>query len=200
MSLMKETGIAPPRKGRHKGSGPTSYWVQDSEKLFDALALKTGEMVADIGCGRGEYCLKAAEIVGPQGVVYALDYWKIYTENLEKQADELGLGNIKPLVADMRERLPLPDNSASTCLLFTVLHATTLKILDVGLGAELGRILQPQGRIAVLELKKEETSFGPPLKQRLSPEQLTTAFAAWHFSPVSITDLGYTRLMILSRQ
>lgn len=199
MSLMKDTGIAPPHQGRHKGSGPTSYWVQDSEKLFDALALKTGEAVADIGCGRGEYSLKAAEIVGPQGVVYALDYWKIYTENLERQANALGLDNINPLPADMRERLPLPDNSVSTCLLFTVLHAVTLKILDLGLGTELGRILQPQGRVAVLELKKEETPFGPPLKQRLSPEQVAAAFAARHFSQVSITDLGYTNLMIFEK-
>lgn len=197
---MSKTSIQPPKSKRHlKGGGPTSFKIQNSGQLFAALGLKSNDVVADIGCGRGEYSLKAAEIVGPGGVVYALDYWSTTTENLERRVKTQGLVNVKPLVADMRKELPLPSMSISVCLLFTVLHATTLKILDAGLGAELRRVTQQDGRIAILELKKKETPFGPPLKQRLTSTQISDAFSVWKFMPVSVTDLGYTDLIIVKK-
>ncbi len=201
MSLMRDGQIQPPPcRGQHKGGGPTSYRIQDARELFAVLNLKNGDKVVDIGCGRGEYSLKAAEIVGSEGKVYALDYWKSYTDRLKQEAQDLGLHNITPLEADVRKRLPVEDNFATTCLLFTILHATTLDILKLGLGMELQRILQPEGRVAILELKKEETPFGPPLKQRLTAGQVMEAFASWKFHPVSITDLGYTNLIIVEKQ
>lgn len=197
---MNKTAIQPPPfKGKHKGCGPTSYNIQDTRLLFASLDLKSNNVVADIGCGRGEYSLKAAEIVGPGGIVYALDYWSTYTDNLKQRAVEQGLANLHTLTVDIRKRLPLPDASVSVCLLFTVLHATTLQILDVGLGEELGRVVQPGGRIAILELKKEEMPFGPPLKQRLTPQQIKDAFSAWNYTSMSVTDLGYTNLVVLKK-
>ncbi len=183
----------------HKGSGPSSCRIQDAEALFAALELNTNEVVVDMGCGRGDYSLKAAEIVGSGGRVYALDCWCTYIDSLKKQAKALGRDNLLAMVADIRERLPLQNSSASICLLFSVLHATTLNVLEHGLGTELRRILQPGGRVAVLELKKEEKPFGPPLKQRLAPEQVTGAFSVWGFTPMGITDLGYTNLIVLQK-
>ncbi|WP_051309385.1 class I SAM-dependent methyltransferase [Desulfogranum japonicum] len=201
MSLISDTGIQPPPcKRQHKGSGPTSYQIQDAEQVFAALELQPDEVVVDIGCGRGDYSFRAAEVVGARGRVYALDYWSTYTDSLKERASEQGLVNLFPLTADIRKQLPLSDNEASICLLFTVLHATTLNILDLGLGKELRRIVCPGGRVAVLELKKEETLFGPPLKQRLSAEQVTEAFLSWKFSLMSITDLGYTNLVVFQKQ
>ena len=197
--MNKTTIQHPPCKGQDKGSGPTSFNVQDAGLLFDALGLKSNDVVADIGCGRGEYSLKAAEIVGPGGMIYAFDYWSTYTDSLKQRVEEQGLKNVIPLATDIRKRLPLPDASVSICLLFTVLHATTLQILDLGLGMELKRVVQQGGRIAILELKKEEMPFGPPLKQRLTPKQIKDAFSVWKFMPVSVTDLGYTNLIILHK-
>lgn len=47
-------------------------WEQTS-KYLEALKLKQGDTVADIGCGPGYYTLKFSNIVGPKGKVYASD-------------------------------------------------------------------------------------------------------------------------------
>lgn len=45
-------------------------WQRPAE-VFDALAVKTGDRVADIGAGSGYFTVKLAERVGSQGIVYA---------------------------------------------------------------------------------------------------------------------------------
>ncbi len=85
----------------------------------------------------------------------------------------------------------------SVCLLFTVLHAMGLSVLETQFGKELHRILRAGSKVAILELKKEEQPFGPPLSQRLAPDQVETAFARQGFTRTSLTDLGFTYLMQL---
>lgn len=197
---MKETAVQPPRcKTHHKGGGPTSYDLHDSDQVFSILNLQKDDVFVDIGCGRGDYSLRAAQIVGPGGIVCALDYWSTYAEQLKKRAAEHDLTNLVPLAADIRKGLPLPDGLASLCLLSTILHATTLHILETGLGRELQRVLRPEGRVAVIEMKKEEQPFGPPLERRLSPEQVEHAFSSHGFAQLSTTDLGYTYALLLQK-
>ena len=56
---------------------------------------KKGQVVADLGCGSGYYTLPLAELVGPEGKVYAVDLGKQSIRTLEKRADKGGYGNIE---------------------------------------------------------------------------------------------------------
>ncbi len=50
---------------------------QHPEAVMDALGIKPGSVVADVGCGGGYFTFRLAERVGPQGKVYAEDIdWK----------------------------------------------------------------------------------------------------------------------------
>ena len=42
-------------------------------KLMEALKLKAGEAVADLGCGSGYFTFRLADKVGPKGKVFAVD-------------------------------------------------------------------------------------------------------------------------------
>nr|WP_319492895.1 methyltransferase domain-containing protein [uncultured Desulfobacter sp.] len=195
---MKNTRCRP--CGHHsKGTSgaPTSYGIQDADALFDALELKPGDHLADLGCGHGDYSLRAAQIIGPEGNVYAIDHWPGCAGALEERARKKGLTNIVCLTADIRKQIPIPDGSVSVCLLFTVLHAVGLGVLETQFGKELQRILGAKAKVAVLELKKEEQPFGPPLPRRLAPDQVETAFARQGFKFNSLMDLGFTYLMQL---
>lgn len=147
-------------KHHHQGSGklrrgPSSFWMHDPDVVFDFLALKQGNFVLDLGCGPGEYSIHAAGLVGDSGVVYALEKWAYMIDGLKEEADDRGIWNIKTMTADITETFPINDQSIDVCLLSTVLHMFDLSIIEAGLFTQIRRVLKPDGRVAVIECKKE---------------------------------------------
>jgi ubiquinone/menaquinone biosynthesis C-methylase UbiE len=47
--------------------------LQPADKVMDAIGVKPGMMVGEVGAGRGRYAVKMAERVGPTGKIYAND-------------------------------------------------------------------------------------------------------------------------------
>jgi 2-polyprenyl-3-methyl-5-hydroxy-6-metoxy-1,4-benzoquinol methylase len=57
--------------------------------------VKRGQVVADLGCGRGYYSLALAKLVGAGGKVYAIDLNKTNIRVLRKRADKAGYNKIE---------------------------------------------------------------------------------------------------------
>ncbi len=168
--------------------------MQDSNILFEILALKAGDCFVDLGCGAGDFSMRAAETVGPNGTVYALDRWPELAETLTQRAAEKGLENIRPLTCDISGPLPLDDNIANVCFMANVLHGFNLATDTEALFGEIRRILKPGGRAAILEFIKEETPCGPPIHMRISAEEIAEAVEQYSFAPVGVVDFGRTYL------
>lgn len=175
--------------------GPSSYGMHNVDTVFSALNINKNDVFLDIGCGQGEYSLRAAQMVGPCGIVYAIDQWPAITEGLVKEAQEHGINNITGMTCDIKKGLLIENNHVDICLLATILHATSLDILATGLASELHRILKTHGRVAVLECKKEEQNFGPSLERRLSPQQVEEVFSEVGFKKIDYIDLGYNYMV-----
>lgn len=174
--------------------GPSSFAMHDPELVFGALKLKAGDVFLDLGCGSGDYALYASKLVGDSGIVYALDVWEEVIAGLNEEADAQGLKNIKTVVSNITRQLPLEDHSIDVCLIATVLH-TMDAVENRGLFWEIRRVLKPNGRMAIIECKKKDLPFGPPLAMRLSPEELEELIAPSGFEKVDFVDLGYNYLI-----
>lgn len=185
------------RQGNHAGHGrgPSSFWMHDSEKVFGKLNLKPGEVFLDLGCGPGDYSLRAAEEVGEQGLVYALDRQDEAIRRINEKISNQGCSNIQVIKADITQPLPIADASVDVCFLSTVLHIFKINKAELTLFGEILRVLRPGGRLAVIECKKEEQPFGPPKHMRLSPEEVTKALGKYEFKKIDLTDLGYNYLI-----
>lgn len=152
-------------------AGKTSYDLIDAARTFHLIGLKPGATVLDLACGAGYYSLEIARILGEQGEVHAVDLWKDGIEFLRKEQLRRGLPGIRPLVADIRQPLPIEADSIDICLLATILHDLSSSDQQATL-SEASRLLRPGGTLAIIEFKKIAVGPGPPEKIRLSEQQL----------------------------
>jgi ubiquinone/menaquinone biosynthesis C-methylase UbiE len=130
------------------------------------VGLGPDQVVLDYGCGVGSYTIPAAQIVGPEGVVYALDKHPLAIQMVEKRAVQEGLTNVETIYSDLVTGLP--DASVDVVLLYDVLHAVPDQL---ALLQELGRVLKPGGILSVRPehmgrqtftgLMKRSASFAP---------------------------------------
>ncbi|BCS88124.1 class I SAM-dependent methyltransferase [Pseudodesulfovibrio sediminis] len=176
------------------GHGPSSFWLQEPQSVFDHLALQKGMVFVDAGCGAGDYTLHASAILGSGGVVIALDQARQSVEWLNSRTPEPGKAPITALACDITEPLPLQSGIADAAMLGTVLHIRQVRDGAAVLFSEMRRILRPGGVLAVLECKKEEADFGPPLHSRLSPDDVAELVAPQGFKKESDLLLEHTNL------
>src|ERR1700681_4046277 len=68
------------------------------ERALEALNLKTGQAVADIGAGTGYMTVRMAKRVGPSGRVYAEDVQPEMIELLRKRLAKERVTNVTPVM------------------------------------------------------------------------------------------------------
>jgi ubiquinone/menaquinone biosynthesis C-methylase UbiE len=179
------------------GAGKSSFDLIRPDLLFPAIQLQENTVLLDVACGVGNYSLAAAEFIGRQGAILALDLWPDGIAQLQQAAARQGFTQIKAMVADVSSRMPVADDQADICLLATVLHDLKEVEAHESTLTEIARVLRPQGRLAVIEFKKIAGPPGPPLGIRLSPEQVEGLVQPHGFRKIRQLDLGPHTYLIL---
>lgn len=139
------------------------------EAWIDALQLRPGNRVLDIGAGPGYVSLVLADRVGPEGLVYAVDRSADALAYLERLQNERGVPQIQRVVGDAGTLSPgiLHPDSALVTL---VLHHTDD---PPGILSSVARLLPSGAPAVVAEFHPEgPCEVGPPQAERVSPEQV----------------------------
>ena len=128
--------------------------AQIRERVLHKAALGRGSRVLDLGCGIGFIALRAARVVGAEGLVYAVDSSPGALEELGRRAESLGLENLRALQADILS-LPLPDEAVDAVVSRSVLCYVGDRPRAL---REAMRVLRPGGRLSIFEpVLSEET-------------------------------------------
>ena len=172
------------------GAGTSSIDLIDTDRFFQALALKPGISVVDLGCGPGDYSIPIAKIIGREGRVFAVDLWEGCIEFLQSEIKRLGIGNIEPILADMSKRLPFEEESIDVCLMATILHDLKENQNHDATLSEVKRFLKKGGIFAVVEFTKRNGPPGPPITIRLSPEKTAMLVEPHGFIQKGVYNLG----------
>lgn len=136
---------------------------------FEALRLKAGDHVLDLGSGPGYASIQMASLVGPTGLVYAVDRASEALAYLEEVIQEQQITNIRCIAADGLS-LHLAEEKVAAVLLSMVLHHNDTPAALVGV---LTRFLSAHGRAVIAEFHPEGPALsGPPREVRLAPELL----------------------------
>ena len=105
---------------------------------------KRGDVILDYGCGIGFNTIPAAEIVGKEGMVYALDIHPLAIKSVEKKIREKGLKNVKTILSGLDTGLP--DESVDIVLLYNVFPMVKNRSALI---KELYRVLKPGGILSI---------------------------------------------------
>lgn len=174
---------------KHK-RGVSSFNMHDSAVVFKELDLKKGNCFLDLGCGSGDYSMEAARKIEETGSVYALDRWVEVINKVREKTVRERLNNIRTMVSDITSFLPIKSGTVDVCLMATVLHIPDVLKRAESMFGEIKRVLKEGGRLAVIEIKKEKTPFGPPMYMRLSPEEIEEMVRPKGFKKISLVELG----------
>ena len=130
-----------------------SMFISPSRILCE-IGLQEGQTILDYGCGIGVFTIPASEIVGDDGVVYALDIHPSCIRTVEKKVERRGIVNIQTILSDRDSGLP--HESVDVVLVYDVLQMITDKR---GLMKELHRVLKPGGSLCATAEHLDESEF-----------------------------------------
>lgn len=153
-------------------------------KTLKRIGLLANHTICDIGAGSGIFTLPAARIT--KNKVYALEISDEMLSVIGDKAKAEGYTNIE-LVKVKGESFGLADHSIDIALMVTVLHEIRDKAVML---AEIKRILNDNGRLAVIEFHKKETSLGPPPSHRIGLDEMINIVKCAGFMESDSFDLG----------
>jgi ubiquinone/menaquinone biosynthesis C-methylase UbiE len=132
---------------------PLRRFIHRPEVMFSGLVQK-GMTVMDIGCGMGYFSIALAGIVGPQGLVIAVDLQRQMLDVLRKRADRAGVGDRIRLHQCEASSLGV-ETRVDFALAFWVVHETP----DAhALFGQIASLLKPGGKLLIAEPKLHVTA------------------------------------------
>ncbi len=139
--------------------------------VLDHLTIRPGDTVVDIGSGMGAYSLLAADRVGIDGSVYAIEVQLDHVDSLKNLSGAEAIENLHVLWADaeLPHGTKLKDEIADSVILTNVLF--TIEDKD-GLIEEIRRILKPGGQILIVDWTESFSGIGPQ-PQHIVSEKFT---------------------------
>lgn len=161
----------------HVHHAKSSAKFLDSDEILGELDFEGSETFMDLGCGDGYISLKAIEDYLPNGNVYAVDVYDVAIDELNKYKDENDIKNLINIEADVTQGIcDVKDASVDVILMLNVFHGFRDSETRDNVVQELSRLIKEDGRIAIMEFKPIDWSFGPPTEIKCSPDELEELF------------------------
>ena len=136
--------------------------------VIDALGLRGGEVVADLGAGSGYFTFRIAPKVGKTGRVLAVEIQDEMLETIRRRATALKVTNVEEVKGSETDP-KLPVNGVDIVLMVDVYHelAYPYEVMT-----KVCKALKPGGRVVFVEYRKEDSRV--PIKEvhKMSVEQV----------------------------
>jgi SAM-dependent methyltransferase len=180
----------------HHSFGNVEHWVsvfddpardawQKPASVVEALRLRPGMRVADLGAGTGYFSRYLAAAVGEAGTVFAVDTEPGLVTHLRERAEHEHTPNVVPILASA-DNPRLPVGAVDVVLIVDTVHHIDDRTNYL---RRLRRVLKPGGRVVVIDFKKQDIPVGPPPEHRLARGQIVDELTTAGYRLVSAPDI-----------
>lgn len=168
------------------------------KEIMENIGIVANMRVGDFGCGSGYKTFPASELVGRNGMVFAVDILKAPLEHIHSQAVERGITNIKTVWSNLEVygATKIQPRSLDAGILVNVLF---MSLDQRGILMEVKRMLKNGALLLVIEWKSVATPFGPPIEARVQKEYLKDLLNELGFKRISEFDPGKYHYALLYR-
>lgn len=136
-----------------------------AEAVVARTELARGVRVVDLGAGIGYFTFPMAELAAE---VVSIDIEPKMLGVIAERMVERRVDNITLVRGDVT-KIPTADSSVDQILAAFIYHEVESQKQLIG---ECARILRVGGRLDIVDFQKRETSFGPPVSERKTPEHV----------------------------
>jgi ubiquinone/menaquinone biosynthesis C-methylase UbiE len=175
-SLAAQTATSPDKAHRLHGD-PKAYVAaledpkrdayQKPHEVIEALAIKEGEVIADIGAGSGYFSFRLAHHAG-KGRIYAVDISPDMILAVNRRIRDTRATNVVSVLAPPDDPL-LPLGSIDRFFFCNVWHHIEDQPKYLAL---VKQMLKPGGQVVMIDFHKKDLPVGPPADMKIAREDL----------------------------
>jgi ubiquinone/menaquinone biosynthesis C-methylase UbiE len=142
--------------------------LQPPKEIMDAIGVRQGMIIGEIGAGTGRMTVWLADRVGEKGKVYANDIDRKALDHLERRCEKDDLRNVVTILGEVEDPL-LPENSLDLAFMINVYHHLDM---PVALVRNIIPSLKSTGILAIVDADPDKSNFGPghstPMEEMLA--------------------------------
>lgn len=163
-------------------------WLERSEReteerpadVIEALQIKPGQTIADLGAGSGYYSFRIASLVGPTGKVLAIDIEPAMLEVITQRARRESIANIATVRSSAQDP-NLAPRSVDLLFMVDVYHELEFPYEVM---TKVRAALKPGGRVALVEYRAEDPDVQIKPVHKMSERQVRREMQAAGFKHV----------------
>ena len=163
---------------------------QMPDRVIEALGLRPGQAVADIGAGTGYFTVRLARSAAAP-TVYAVDLEEAMVKYVRDRAAKEGLKNVVAVQA-AADRTNLPA-AVDVVLMVDTYHHIPNRVTYF---RELRKSMKPSARLAIIDFRKGVPG-GPPDHFRFTAEQITAELTKAGFTASAQHDFLPRQLFLI---
>ena len=162
----------------HLGAGwlerPEREQEERTDLLLEALKLRPGDTVADVGAGSGYFTWRMARRVGLSGVVHAVEIQQQFLDLLMANMKRRGVADQVRPVLGAEDDPRLPEASCDVILLVDVYHEFEHPF---EMAQAMIRALKPGGRLVLVEYRGEDPDVPIKPLHKMTEAQVRREFS-----------------------
>jgi predicted methyltransferase len=147
------------------------------QRVIDALEIKPGQTIADLGAGSGYYSFRIAPLVGERGKVLAVDVEPRMLRLVSERAKRDRIANVSTVLSTPSDP-NLDANSVDLLFMVDVYHELEYPFETM---VKVREALKPGGRVALIEYRAEDPKVMIKPLHKMTEQQIVRELTAVGF-------------------